>query len=471
MTACEHVRVTSSIPVSLPPDEAFTLFTASGERSWVDGWDPQFPSPPADETEPGTVFTTAHGPHGTTWVVVRREGRRLVAYSNVTPGERAALITVSLEPSAAGTTATVAYEMTALAARREPRGPVEFAADYTAHLEGWRDRITRRGCRRCPQVIPTEGSGADKPIIGAWRPIGRVGRRPGAAPRRAGRHRPAPALAPLGVPRARGAARRLRVPADPPPGSPVRGGGGRSRRGRGARRLAAPASGHRRPSRRGHPGRRDGAAAVAVHRTLTARLSAEGLASRAELSVKLSALGQALDEELAYENARAVCRTAAEAGIAMTLDMEDHTTTDFDPPHRLPAARRVPLDRPGDPGVAAPFRGRLPRARASGLPCPALQGRLPGIGGAGLAAPRRHPPRLPPLPADPPRGRRPPPGRDPRPALIDACHRLMAGTATPASPTSTRCSSASAATSRSVWPPPGRRSGSTSPSASAGTRT
>ncbi|MGP8159685.1 MAG: SRPBCC family protein [Candidatus Dormibacteria bacterium] len=144
MTACEHVRVTSSIPVSLPPDEAFTLFTASGERSWVDGWDPQFPSPPADETEPGTVFTTAHGPHGTTWVVVRREGRRLVAYSNVTPGERAALITVSLEPSAAGTTATVRYEITALAPEANP-AVREFGAHYVEYLDGWRDRITRRG--------------------------------------------------------------------------------------------------------------------------------------------------------------------------------------------------------------------------------------------------------------------------------------------------------------------------------------
>jgi len=70
------------------------------------------------------------------------------------------------------------------------------------------------------------------------------------------------------------------------------------------------------------------AAAVAVHGALVGRLAAEGLAARAEVSVKLSALGQALDEELAFENARAVCRAAAAAGIAVTLDMEDHTTTD-----------------------------------------------------------------------------------------------------------------------------------------------
>lgn len=72
----------------------------------------------------------------------------------------------------------------------------------------------------------------------------------------------------------------------------------------------------------------DARAAVAVHRTLIARLASEGLASRAELSLKLSALGQHLEEELAFANAGEVCRAAAEAGIPITLDMEDHTTTD-----------------------------------------------------------------------------------------------------------------------------------------------
>ncbi len=70
------------------------------------------------------------------------------------------------------------------------------------------------------------------------------------------------------------------------------------------------------------------AAAVAVYAALVARLSAERLGARAEVSVKLSALGQALDEELAFENAREVCRVAADAGTAVTLDMEGHETTD-----------------------------------------------------------------------------------------------------------------------------------------------
>lgn len=60
-------------------------------------------------------------------------------------------------------------------------------------------------------------------------------------------------------------------------------------------------------------------------------LRRNGLTDRAEVSVKLSALGQALPdvgEKLALENARAICEAAEEAGTTVTLDMEDHTTVD-----------------------------------------------------------------------------------------------------------------------------------------------
>src|SRR5689334_2036172 len=55
---------------------------------------------------------------------------------------------------------------------------------------------------------------------------------------------------------------------------------------------------------------------------------AAGLVPAAEVSVKLSALGQRLDERLAYEHAQAVCAAATEAGTTVTLDAEDHTLTD-----------------------------------------------------------------------------------------------------------------------------------------------
>ncbi|WP_156758056.1 proline dehydrogenase family protein [Actinokineospora pegani] len=65
---------------------------------------------------------------------------------------------------------------------------------------------------------------------------------------------------------------------------------------------------------------------VAAYLDLLAALGP--LAAHAEVSVKLSAVGQVLDERLALVNAARICAAAAEAGTTVTLDMEDHTTTD-----------------------------------------------------------------------------------------------------------------------------------------------
>jgi proline dehydrogenase len=77
----------------------------------------------------------------------------------------------------------------------------------------------------------------------------------------------------------------------------------------------------------------DAAATRDAYLGILARLSALGLteAGAVEVSVKLSALGQALGasgEQTALENARVVCDAAALAGTTVTLDMEDHTTVD-----------------------------------------------------------------------------------------------------------------------------------------------
>ncbi|MEI5676000.1 proline dehydrogenase family protein [Nocardioides sp. CCNWLW212] len=64
---------------------------------------------------------------------------------------------------------------------------------------------------------------------------------------------------------------------------------------------------------------------------LLRELAAAGLTPGAEVSVKLSAIGQALPDigpKVALENARTICRAARNAGTTVTLDMEDHTTTD-----------------------------------------------------------------------------------------------------------------------------------------------
>jgi proline dehydrogenase len=67
--------------------------------------------------------------------------------------------------------------------------------------------------------------------------------------------------------------------------------------------------------------------------TLLQQLSDAGLTqdNQAEVSVKLSAVGQALPGDgarIALDHAREICRAAGAAGTTVTLDMEDHTTTD-----------------------------------------------------------------------------------------------------------------------------------------------
>jgi proline dehydrogenase len=72
-------------------------------------------------------------------------------------------------------------------------------------------------------------------------------------------------------------------------------------------------------------------AGVDAYRTLLRRLGEKGLAGRVEVSVKLSALGQRLPKDavkIALDSARQVCEAAAAAGTTVTVDMEDHTTTD-----------------------------------------------------------------------------------------------------------------------------------------------
>ncbi len=73
------------------------------------------------------------------------------------------------------------------------------------------------------------------------------------------------------------------------------------------------------------------AATVRAYEAVLSALAAEGLAEGADVSVKLSAVGQFLPsdgEDVALENARKICAAAEAVGATVTLDMEDHTTTD-----------------------------------------------------------------------------------------------------------------------------------------------
>jgi hypothetical protein len=138
-------RDTVTINVPLPAGEAMTLFTARGERRWVEGWDPEFPAGEpaagADEDE-GTVWITTSGDRTTYWVVAAREAD-CVRYARTTPGFSAGTVEVRLRGSdARETQVDVTYDVTALT----DAGDAEldaFASTFQQSIGSWEDLIRR----------------------------------------------------------------------------------------------------------------------------------------------------------------------------------------------------------------------------------------------------------------------------------------------------------------------------------------
>jgi proline dehydrogenase len=87
-------------------------------------------------------------------------------------------------------------------------------------------------------------------------------------------------------------------------------------------------------------------AAADVYREAIERIAGRGL--DADVSVKLTQLGLDVDPSLAYANAESVVARAAVAGTAVTLDMEDHRSTD----RTVDAALRLSGAHPGSIGIA-----------------------------------------------------------------------------------------------------------------------
>jgi hypothetical protein len=134
------MRLTGTLTVPLPPDQAFRLFTARGERDWVDGWEPRFPVPTQDDTRPGTVFETSGHGHTTIWLVIDRRPGRRIGYAQATPGSRAGTVTVELTPAGDHSEVAVTYDLTPLtdAAARDLQ---TFAQGYPAFLASWQTAI------------------------------------------------------------------------------------------------------------------------------------------------------------------------------------------------------------------------------------------------------------------------------------------------------------------------------------------
>jgi hypothetical protein len=129
----------AEITVGLPREQAMALFTPEGERSWADGWDPQYPDARRREG-PGAVFTTRHDAHEATWIIIDQRPD-IIRYARVVHGVSAGTIAVEVLGSKDGAThVRVTYDLTALTAAGETWLEA-FARRYATEIAAWAREI------------------------------------------------------------------------------------------------------------------------------------------------------------------------------------------------------------------------------------------------------------------------------------------------------------------------------------------
>ena len=138
----DTITCSAELTVGLPRAAALALFTAEGERAWVDGWDPRHPVP-GRTAGAGAVFLTEHAGAETTWVVVDQHADG-VRYARVTPGFTAGTVAVAVvEADDARTRVRVTYDLTALGDHGRA-WLAAFADGYDDEIAGWESAIAAR---------------------------------------------------------------------------------------------------------------------------------------------------------------------------------------------------------------------------------------------------------------------------------------------------------------------------------------
>jgi hypothetical protein len=138
----QRFRDTATITVPLPADEAMPLFTARGERRWVEGWDPEFPAGEPEDEDEGTVWITTAGDRPTYWVVAARDADSF-RYARITPGFAAGTVEVRRRDSGARETRLdVTYDLTALTTEGDAELD-EFAAGFQEEIGSWEGLVAR----------------------------------------------------------------------------------------------------------------------------------------------------------------------------------------------------------------------------------------------------------------------------------------------------------------------------------------
>jgi hypothetical protein len=133
-----------SLHVAAAPEHALQLFTAPGERLWIEGWDPVIPGG-GDGRGKGAVWITEVGGDKAYWVVVDYDADALRArYVRVDPVTHAGTVAVFARPDGAGATEVeVTYQLTALTEAGNRELAAFDRAAFNRMLAGWERAIAR----------------------------------------------------------------------------------------------------------------------------------------------------------------------------------------------------------------------------------------------------------------------------------------------------------------------------------------
>lgn len=161
--AATTVSHTGTLRVNAPPEHAFQLFTAPGEKLWIDDWDPVVLSGD-DGRERGAVFVTDVADNKAYWVVVDYDADALHArYARIAPRTHAGTVEVVARSDGAGMTEVdVTYELTALT--EQGNGQLaSFDSDAFDRMLGDWERMIREANLEYP--LPFVRAGATSPVV------------------------------------------------------------------------------------------------------------------------------------------------------------------------------------------------------------------------------------------------------------------------------------------------------------------
>lgn len=145
---CAAVTISrsGSFELELPPAKALLLFTAPGEKLWIEEWDPIILH--GDGFESGTIFvTTNHGPN-TYWTVSEFDTQaRHAKYIRVTPESDTGTVDVNVTSNrTGGSTINITYQLTGLTpAGNEKLNASYSESDYAAMMQEWKRMIQNSG--------------------------------------------------------------------------------------------------------------------------------------------------------------------------------------------------------------------------------------------------------------------------------------------------------------------------------------